>query len=298
MIMRSSRTSDPARLLIGALFVGLPAVSVSAGQQRGVVTAATVSPSSAQVGTPVTVSVTGKNPCGAVNIDWGDGTALTYAIEDLTTTHKHTYETPGNYAIVARGMGNCDGGTTVKLKVDPAPGQPDRPQLSSFTVSIPGTVGSSIGLTAHGRGNCRMTVDFGDGKSQELTVPLPHTVRHVYAKPGTYNVVANATAPCEGRHSVKMDVGEDEPRARLLGMKISPNPAATQARVGFTIDGRGTCPITVDFGDGSDQQIKTLLPAQISHTYARAGRYEIFAWSEAPCRGEATGLVRVWPRRQ
>ena len=297
--MRASRTRPPAESLIGALFVGLLATTVvDAAQQRGVVTAATVSPTSAQVGTPVTVSVTGKNPCGAVHIDWGDGTALTYAIEDLTTTQKHTYEMPGNYAIVARGMGNCDGGTTVKLKVDPAPGQPDRPQLSSFTVSIPGTVGTSIGLTAHGRGNCRMTVDFGDGKSQELTVPLPHTVRHVYSKTGTYNVVANATAPCEGRHSVKMEVADEEPKARLLGMKIAPNPATTQTRVALTIDGRGTCPITVDFGDGTDQEIKTLLPTQISHTYASPGRYEIFAWSEAPCSGEARGLVRISPRRR
>jgi PKD repeat protein len=296
--MRALPARHRAKPLMGALFVCLLAASASAGQQRGVVTAATISPASAQVGTPVTVSVTGKNPCGAVHIDWGDGTALTYAIEDLTTTQKHTYETPGNYAIVARGMGNCDGGTTLKIKIDPAPGQPDRPQLSSFTVSIPGAVGSSIGVTAHGRGTCRMTVDFGDGKSQELNVPLPHTVRHVYSAHGTFNVVANATAPCEGRHSVKMDVGDVEPKARLLGLKITPNPAPSQSRVAFTVDGRGTCPITVDFGDGTDQQIKTLLPAQISHTYARPGRYEVFAWAEAPCGGEATGSVRVSPRRR
>jgi PKD repeat protein len=293
-----ARSRHRRNTLMGVLFVSLLATEGSAGQPRGVVTAATVSTTSATVGTPISVSVTGKNPCGAVHIDWGDGTALTYAIQDLTTTQKHTYETPGNYAIVARGMGNCDGGTTVKVRIDPAPGQPDRPQLSSFTVSIPGPVGSSIGVTAHGRGTCRMTVDFGDGKSQELNVPLPHTVRHVYSAPGTYNVVANATAPCEGRHSVKMDVGDVEPKARLLGMKIAPNPTATRSRVALTIDGRGTCPITVDFGDGTDQAIKTPLPAQISHTYARSGTYEVFAWAEAPCTGEATGSVRVWPRRR
>ena len=295
--MRASRAHRRKSLMV-ALFVCLLAANASASQPRGVVTAATVSPTTATVGTPISLSVTGKNPCGAVHIDWGDGTALTYAIEDLTTTQKHTYETPGNYAIVARGMGNCDGGTTVKIKIDPAPGQPARPQLSSFTVSIPGPVGSPIGVTAHGNGTCRMTVDFGDGQTQELTVPLPHTVRHVYKNPGTYNVVANGTAPCEGRHSVKLDVREGEPKDRLLGMKIAPNPATTQARVAFTIDGRGTCPVTVDFGDGTDQQIRTVLPAQISHTYARPGSYEIFAWSEAPCSGEATGSVRVWPRRR
>jgi hypothetical protein len=296
--MRVSPARQRIEWLIGALFVSLLAVTASAAQPRGVVTAATVSATTATVGTPISVSVTGKNPCGAVNIDWGDGTALTYAIEDLTTTQKHTYETAGNYTIVARGMGNCDGATSLKIRIDPAPGQPDRPQLSSFTVSIPGPVGSSIGVTAHGNGTCRMTVDFGDGKSQQLNVPLPHTVRHVYSAPGTYIVVANATSPCEGRHSVKLDVGDTEPKARLLGLKIAPNPTATRSRVALTIDGRGTCPITVDFGDGTDQAIKTALPAQVSHTYARAGTYEIYAWADAPCAGEATGSVRVWPGRR
>lgn len=282
--------------MISVLLVWL-LVSAAHPVQRGEVTAATVSSTTARVGTPVSVSVTGRNPCGAVHIDWGDGTAITYPIVDLTTTQKHTYEKPGKYAIVARGMGNCDGGTTVNVRIDPAPASPAPPQISSFTVSIPGPVGSSVGVTAHGRGNCRMTVDFGDGQSQELTVPLPHTVRHVYSTPGTYTVSANASAPCEGKHSVKLEVGDRAPTARLLGMKIAPNPAEIRARVSITLDGRGTCPVTVDFADGTDQAVEAPLPATISHTYARPGLYEMFAWAEAPCSGEATASVRVRQRR-
>lgn len=289
--------------LLAALLLGLTADAHAA--QRGVVTAATVSPASAQVGTAISVSVTGKNPCGAVHIDWGDGTAITYPIRDLTTTQKHAYEKPGKYAIVARGMGNCDGGTTVHVRISPAPAPPDAPQITAFTVSIPAPVGSPVGVRADGRGTCRFTVDFGDGKSEDLTVPLPHTVRHVYSAPGTYAVVATAIAPCEGRYSVKLNIAgltagekQTESGPRLLGIKVAPNPVPSRTRATITIDGRGTCPVTVDFGDGRDQAIRAPLPAQISHMYARGGLYEVYAWTEAPCEGEATASVRVRQGRE
>jgi hypothetical protein len=281
----------PAGLLAAIVWLLIPASADA--QERGAVSVATVSPRTAQVGTPVSVSVGGKNPCGAVHIDWADGTALTYPIVDLTTTHKHTYEKAGTYRIVARGMGNCDGVTDVTVRIDPAPPAAERAQLTSLTVSIPGPVGASIGVTAHGNGRCPVTVDFGDGKSERLTVPFPHTFRHVYSEPGSYSVVATAAAPCEGRHTVKMDVGREEPRLRLLGLRIQPAPAAPRARVTITLDGRGTCPVTVDFGDGRDQRIESSLPARITHAYARPGLYEVYAWTESPCSGEATGSIRV-----
>jgi hypothetical protein len=167
--------------------------------------------------------------------------------------------------------------------------------LSSVTVVEPASVASPVAVTAHGKGECRFTVDFGDGRSRELTVavPLPHTVRHVYASPGSYAVVAQAIAPCEGRHSVKLDIAKAEPAARLLGLKITPNPATTRNPVSITVDGRGRCQVTVDFGDGTDQRIEAALPARISHSYARSGVYEVFAWTEAPCGGEAAGSLTV-----
>ena len=267
------------------------------GGQQGAVTTVT-GPPTVTVGSPITIGVTGKNPCTAVHIDWGDGEALTYRIPDLSTTQTHTYDRPGRYAIVARGRGNCGGGTTFYVRVDPAPSS-DRPQLSSFTVSEPAPVGSPIGVTAFGTGRCRLTVDFGDGQIEEFTVPLPHTVRHVYTAPGTYEVVARANEPCEGRHSVKLGVqgqaagSAAAPSSRLLGMKIAPNPAAPRNRIAITLDGRGRCSLTVDFGDGSDQALETSLPVRITHTFARPGVYEIYAWVEEPCTGEATGSIRV-----
>src|SRR5688500_1230660 len=277
-----------AAVVLLALFL-----SASQAGQRGVVTLATVSPPVAQAGTPVSVSVTGKNPCGAVHIDWGDGTAITYAIVDLTTTQRHTYTTPGKYNVVARGMGNCDGETNVGVRIDPAPAAPQRPQISSFAVSLPAPAGSPLGVTAYGKGTCRFRVDFGDGGFEELTAPLPHTVRHVYSRPGTYTLTVNPSAPCEGRHSFRLDIGGDAPAPRLTGIKAAPNPVAARARLSFTVEGSGACPVTVDFGDGNDQAVTAALPATISHAYARPGVYQVFAWSEQPCAGEAKTSVRV-----
>lgn len=209
--MRASNTRIGLASFSAVLFAGLT-VMTAAASQRGEVTSATLSAASAQVGSPVTLSVSGRNPCGAVHVDWGDGTAITYPIVQLNTTHQHAYEKPGTYTIVARGMGNCDGSTSpLKVRIDPAPAPPTKP---------------------------------------------------------------------------------DQP-PRLLGLKITPNPATTRNPVSITVDGRGRCQVTVDFGDGTDQRIEAALPARISHSYARSGVYEVFAWTEAPCGGEAAGSLTV-----
>jgi len=67
------------------------------------------------VGAVLSVTVSGTNPCGAAHINYGDGTAITYAITGLPVTQTHTYDKPGTYAIVPRRMGNCDGEATIDI---------------------------------------------------------------------------------------------------------------------------------------------------------------------------------------
>jgi len=82
-------------------------------------------------------------------------------------------------------------------------------------------------------------------------------------------------------------------RRRLSRLVVAPNPATARTLVTITVEGNGTCPVTVDFGDGSDQRVEGALPARIVHTFTRAGLYEIYAWAEAPCGGDATASLRV-----
>ncbi len=372
--MRMSPFIVVGPLMLAALFD--PAAA--AAGQRGVVNGLSVTPSTARTGTEITATVTGVNPCGAVLVDWGDGTAVTHPIVTVPITRTHVYATAGRYRVTARGQGNCDGEAQAAVRID-APPATGRPQLRGFTVSSPGAVGTPVEMTVQGEGVCSVAVAFGDGNTQELSVELPHTFRHVYAVPRPYNVTASATPPCEGgRHTVRLDVGGRAVAPRISGIAVTPNPGAApgtttiqvagtgpcsylldygdgnnerrtvtlpdrvqhvypaagkfivsataeppcegkmqethavgrrgrtidrlvvspspaqiRSRVTISIEGRGTCPITVDFGDGNEESIEAALPAQVFHRYARPGRYEVFAWTQSPCSGDASAVIQV-----
>jgi len=105
----------------------LTAVLMMSGtaQQRGVVSGVVVPDTPAQVGVPVEITVTGRNPCGAVRIDPGDGSErVTHAITHVPTTVRYVYRQAGRFDVRAEGMGNCDGVAAARLRVDPAPAPP------------------------------------------------------------------------------------------------------------------------------------------------------------------------------
>lgn len=353
--------------------------------QRGVVQAVAVTPASAAVGTTITVTITGVNPCGAVLVDWGDGTAVTHPIVQLPETRAHAYTTGGRYTIQVRGQGNCDGQAVAAVRIDGPPARADRRQLTGFTVSSAAVRGVPVRMEVEGRGDCRVSVEYGDGNTQELSVQLPHTFTHVYAEARAYNVTASALAPCEGgRHTARLEVadapspaaaaaaprissltlrrnpaaaaatvtirvagtgectyaldygdGNSERRSAALPDRVQhvypsagtfvvvataqapcegtvqetlvlgraegsldrlvvfPDPARMRSNVTLTIEGRGTCRVTVDLDDGNEQTVEGRLPVRIVHRYARAGRYDVFAWAAAPCSGDAGVVIRV-----
>ncbi len=81
------------------------------------VLAVNVTPMSPIVNQAATVTVTGQDPCGAVNMDFGDGVAQTYPIGGLPFITQHTWTTTGSKAIIATGQGNCTGQATVTIQV-------------------------------------------------------------------------------------------------------------------------------------------------------------------------------------
>jgi hypothetical protein len=369
-----------SRLSFAALTLAVAATGHVDADQRGVVNGLALDRTSAQVGATVSATITGSNPCGAVLVDWGDGTAVTHPIYQLPETRDHVYATPGRYRVSARGQGNCDGEATATVRID-AP-KPGRPRLTGFQVQSPGTTGAAVTMVLEGNGTCTVRMAFGDGNTQELSVSLPHSLTHVYSAARSYNVSAAAVPPCDGgRHTSRLDVarqaatpsvrrlsglsvvrdtgagrraatievtgsgtctyvlefgdGNQERRTASLPdrvphvfpstgtftvvatamppcegkvqdtmtvgrpdtsigrLLITPSPAQPGSRVSITIEGRGTCTVTVDFGDGQDETIEAALPARVFHTFARAGRYEVIAWTEAPCTGNATAAIVV-----
>ena len=111
-------------------------------QQRGVVSAVAVPRAPAQVGVPVEITVTGRNPCGAVRIDPGDGTErITHPISELPTTVRYVYRTAGRFEARAEGMGNCDGVAAAAIQVNAAPAPPPpAPTPSPAPVPAPSRV--------------------------------------------------------------------------------------------------------------------------------------------------------------
>jgi len=110
-----------------ATAVLLSIASIAASQQsRGVVSNLTTEPDVA-VGT-VRFIVRGTNPCGAVRLNYGDGTsAVTHAIRELPFSYTYEYTRTGDFAVSAEGMGNCDGVATSRARVTLVRPQPPPP---------------------------------------------------------------------------------------------------------------------------------------------------------------------------
>jgi Ca2+-binding EF-hand superfamily protein len=102
--------------LILALAAPLSPGMVEAPQQRGLVSTVSAS-ADANVGT-YHFTMRGSNPCGAVRLDYGDGTeAITHPILNLPVTIAYEYARTGNFIVRAEGMGNCDGVAQTRVEV-------------------------------------------------------------------------------------------------------------------------------------------------------------------------------------
>ena len=126
-----------------------------APQQRGWVSSVT---GAADATGTVQLTVRGTNPCGAVNLDYGDGsTATTHAITQLPVTLSHDYNRVGEYTVRARGQGNCDGDVFTRINVTRVRGgifgrnqvRLSRTLLSSFqSEELPGEMPNSFARQA------------------------------------------------------------------------------------------------------------------------------------------------------
>ena len=145
--------------------------------------------------------------------------------------------------------------------------------------------GGGVFITLVGSGRCSYTMDFGDGTTDKRTAELPDRLRHVFAGDGEYLVVATPVAPCEGVARAKLDV-----RAitrGVWGLAAEAGPDGPDAGMLVTINGRGECVVTLDFGDGTIDKVSGVLPQTRTHRYERVGAYDLKVTAEPPCRGEA-----------
>ena len=288
-------TGWTTRLVTFAVLLVVPA-RVSAGTVQGVA----AHPTSSAAGHAVTVTVTGTNPCGAAHVNWGDGTAITYAITGLPTSQSHTYEKGGSYHLVARGMGNCDGEATTSVEItappSPPPGPPGPPAARVTAVTFSSshaTVRQPVTIAVDGEGACAFTIEYGDGNQQEFSGALPKRITHTYGAAGAYRVIVAPVGACTGKFTETLQV---LPRggASISGLRVVPSPAEVRQAVAITVLGAGTCSYTIEFGDGNSEERTKPLPDSLTHVYSAPDTYGIRVQPVRGCTGSARGALTVF----
>jgi hypothetical protein len=132
--------------------------------QRGVLNEVQGSAPTVEAGREITFTARGMNPCGAVNLTFGDDSVITYPITELPATIKYVFTKPGTYRVVARGMGNCDGEASVPVRVIEASLPPTAPAPAARDKG-PDAPESDTGLDRNRDGVVRRNEWPGDDRS-------------------------------------------------------------------------------------------------------------------------------------
>jgi len=159
------------------------------------------------------------------------------------------------------------------------------PRITRIEFSpAPEAAGGGMAISLLGTGTCTYTLDYGDTTTERRTAKLPDKVTHRYAADGEYLVVATPEPPCEGVARAKLSIKPIE--KGIWKVTVVPGTDIHGLEVVATIEGRGPCAVTIDFGDSNVQKVEGELPATINHSYEQAGTYELVATAASPCRGE------------
>jgi hypothetical protein len=131
------------------LAVALAFMVSGTGHLQGAITAVTVEAPAGQ--SEVVVTVRGNNPCGAVTVDYGDGTKITHALVALPTTFAHQYTKVGDYQVSAGGNGNCGGQVSTSIRVRPSHVRAPQPQAEPAKPADRLAAVDAIDLDGNGR---------------------------------------------------------------------------------------------------------------------------------------------------
>ena len=106
------------RLLLVATAAATLLFDPQAQERRGSVS--TVVVSAADEDGNVQFTIRGTNPCGSLQVDFGDGTRVaTYPIRQFPVTIAHDYQKVGTFNASIRGAGGyCDGSVATRVRVE------------------------------------------------------------------------------------------------------------------------------------------------------------------------------------
>ncbi len=276
---------------------GSTATKIAVNDQPPTVTLKGLSPNPTNPGEIVTATFSTTDNDGTVapiSVIWGDGTAVD-TIGATATSDTHSYSSPGSYAITITVTDNS--GSTAQ-------------ETGSVTVQtpIPVNTGTSVSLTfavTNSTTVTGITVNWGDGTSQDILAGTATSGSHVYAATGTlqsqtYTITVSATNAGGSGSGTTTETVKDRPPMVVVS-SVSPNPTSTGRTVtaNFTsTDSDGTiASITVNWGDGTAVDNLAGTATSDSHSYSTAGNYTIslVATDNGGSTGSATTALSVRP---
>ncbi len=261
------------------------------------VTAVAVSPAVPVQGQTATILVTGNGlACGAVQIDYGDGTVLVYPVQapgtgqlNFLQTPTHAWAGTGPYTVRATGLGSCKGEKTVTVSPTPPPSDIT---AVGVTPSQPITWDVEV-LTVYGSATCSsIRVDWGDGFHDDYTINgLPWSTYKLWPTPGTYTITATGTGTCVGKASLTVtvtigpDVSLTGPSAGTYYLPASLNLSATAS------DPDGSIAEVRFSANGNHLATDTTAPYAYTWSGMAAGTYQLTATARDNVGGERTSAA-------
>jgi hypothetical protein len=244
----------------------------------------TPSPSTANTGQSITLSITVSDPDGTIvstRVDWGDSIVQLYS--GAITSASHSYSSTGSstskiFTIIITGTDNNASYTSTSSQVtinDRIPAPSFNP--SSTTLNTGQSVTLTISATDPDGTVTALKVDWGDGTIDTLSGTATSDT-HSYSSTGTststiFTITVNATdnSGSTGKYSSQVTVSDRPP---VITFTVSPASVSTGQTVTVSItssDPDGTISKTkVDWGDGT---VDPLTGAQKmdTHQYASTG---------------------------
>lgn len=227
----------------------------------------------------VTAASANASPISSLDVDWGDGRAQRLGSIVGSQSVSHVYANDGTFTITAtvrdvQGNSNT-ASTSVVVLESLAPSitivQPSNPPVkglsAAFTFRISVATGGSQVRSAF--------VDWGDGTSHALGTASEQSSNHVYANEGNFVITASATDIAGNTGSATSTVTVVPVPIPTIVVSLS-QPVSTTRRVVAAIQvsiptGLSVQSTTIDWGDGTVQQLGAATSASPDHTYSSAG---------------------------
>jgi hypothetical protein len=238
----------------------------------------TPSPSTANTGQSITLSITVSDPDGTIvstRVDWGD--SIVQLFSGAITSASHSYSSTGSstskiFTIIITGTDNNASYTSTSSQVtinDRIPAPSFNP--SSTTLNTGQSVTLTISATDPDGTVTALKVDWGDGTIDTLSGTATSDT-HSYSSTGTststiFTITVNATdnSGSTGKYSSQVTVSDRPP---VITFTVSPASVSTGQTVTVSItssDPDGTISLTkVDWGDGT---VDPLTGAQKTDTH-------------------------------